>query len=91
MDGRAHVYTIMGTRPSKSSSLSRQLDFIEVHKKRGCTGNRPMRGISEGIMAVTDPPIIYFFIYRLTLQMGYIDRPVDWLQYALKIRAGTIF
>jgi hypothetical protein len=23
--------------------------------------------------------------------MGYIDRPVDWLQYALKIRAYTMF
>ena len=32
-----------------------------------------------------------FFIYWLTLQMGYIDRPVDWLQYALKIRAYTNF
>ena len=30
-------------------------------------------------------------MYRLTLQMGYIDRPVDWPQYiehyALEIRA----
>jgi hypothetical protein len=32
-----------------------------------------------------------FFIYWLTLQIGYIDRPVDWLQYALKIRADTKF
>jgi hypothetical protein len=23
--------------------------------------------------------------------MGYIDKPVDWLQYALEIRAYTIF
>jgi hypothetical protein len=27
----------------------------------------------------------------MALQMGYINRPVDWLQYALKIRAYTNF
>ena len=42
-------------------------------------------------MVVTDPSIIDFFICRLTLQMGYIDKPVDWLQYALNIRADTNF
>ena len=41
-------------------------------------------------MAITDPSII-FLIYWLTLQVGYIDRPVDWLQYALKIKAYTNF
>ena len=42
-------------------------------------------------MAVNDPSIIDFFIYWLALQMGYIDRPVVWLQYALKIRVYTNF
>ena len=30
-------------------------------------------------------------MYWLTLQMGYIDTPVDWLQDALKIRSYTNF
>ena len=41
------------------------------------------------LIIYVDLKILYFFIiicfiYRLTLQMDYIDRPVDWLQYALK-------
>ena len=60
------------------------VDKAPVHRQ-------PTRGISYGIMAVTEPSIIDFFIYWLTLQMGYIDRPVYWLQYALKIRAYTNF
>jgi hypothetical protein len=30
-----------------------------------------------------------FLIYWLTLQMGYIDRPVDWLQF-MHLKSGPI-
>ena len=51
---------------------------------------QPASGISYGILNVTDSSIINFYLLADSAN-GYIDRPVDWLQYALKIKAYTNF